>query len=118
MTLEVIKEASTASTVAICASSALLRSADVAVRMIVSVPFPPITVSVPTKPEMMSLPIPPVILSLPDPPVIESLPEPPVMVSLPTPPVIENPSLMVVWVVNVMRMPELLEASIASTLTN
>ena len=40
------------------------------------------------------------------------------MVSLPTPPVIENPSLMVVWVVNVMRMPELLEASIASTLTN
>ena len=67
---------------------------------------------------MMSLPIPPVILSLPDPPVIESLPEPPVMVSLPTPPVIENPSLMVVWVVNVMRMPELLEASIASMLTN
>ena len=83
-------EALIASTDTICASEAELRTEDVALNVIVSVPTPPSTVSAPR--DMA-------IVSLPEPPVIESLPEPPVMVSLPVPPVIEKPS---VWVARVI----------------
>ena len=86
---------------------AVLRSADVAVRTIVSVPAPPSTVSAPTKSLIVSLPAPALMLSAPDAPVIVSASELPV---------IEKPSL---WLDKVIVTAAVApETDTASTLTN
>ena len=101
MTPVVMVEAVTASTETICASVAVFKSNEVAVRRIVSdVPAPPVTVSWPPNP------------------INVSFPEPPVRASSPLPPVIENASPAVVWLVRIMMTPAVVdEASIASTET-
>ena len=58
---------------------AVLRSSDVAVSVILSVPSPPSTISRPTNPMMVSSPDPAMMLSAPEAPVSESAPAPPVI---------------------------------------
>jgi hypothetical protein len=65
VTAELAVAALTISIPLICESPAAVRSAEVAVITMVSVPVPPppVTISAPTKPWMVSLPEPPVIVS-------------------------------------------------------
>ena len=71
LTAPVAPEADTASTDANCPSAAVFKVVEVVVRMIVSVPPPPVTVSLPAKPMKLSSPAPPVSASAKAPPVIE-----------------------------------------------
>ena len=72
LTAPVAPEADTASIDTNCASPALLRSEDVALRTTMSVPaLPPSRVSAPAKPMKLSSPAPPVNVSAKAPPVIE-----------------------------------------------
>ena len=70
-TAPVAPVADTASTDTNCPSAAVFKDAEVAVRMIASVPPPPVTVSLPAKPTKLSFPEPPVKVSAKAPPVIE-----------------------------------------------